>query len=106
MTASKDSPLRREMIRRINEGWDVEGELGATEMTMTHPVRPPAWRILLEFLNPLTWLGGSPVFPVVFRRLHVWADESGQLHRRTTGDLPRGWRLDTTWEVPDGPVQE
>lgn len=91
------------MIRRTNQGWDVEGEIGATEMTMTHAVRPPVWRILLELMNPLTWLGG-PAIATVTLRLHVWTDETGRLQRRTTGDLPRGWHADPSWAAPDGPV--
>lgn len=105
MTSSPESELRREMIRRIDAGWDIEGGLGVTEMTLTHIVRPPIWRIAVEFLNPLTWLGG-PSIPVVTRRLHVWADKTGRLHRRTTGDLPRGWHSDAAWEVPDGPIDQ
>lgn len=46
--------LRAEMVRRVNDGWDVVGELTPNEMRMVHAVPPPAWRILLELLNPLT----------------------------------------------------
>ncbi len=72
-------------------------------MRMTHLVQPPSWRLLLEFLNPLTWLGGPAIAPVR-RYLEIWIDENEVLHRRTTGDIPRGWRLNASWEVPDGPA--
>jgi hypothetical protein len=104
MHSSPPRDLRTEMIRRMNDGWDVEGEGTATEMTMRHSVSPPAWRLALDMLNPLVWLFG-PTWPNVYRTLHVRVDEDGRVHRRTTGRIPAHWPQEHAWEVPDGPVE-
>ena len=96
--------LRSEMMRRMNDGWDVDGERTSTQMTMRHVIPPPVWRMGLELINPLAWLIGGPTWTVEYRTLTVWIDEDGRLHRRTTGEIPRGWPQHHTWEVPDGPV--
>ncbi|GAA1465985.1 hypothetical protein [Microbacterium thalassium] len=95
--------LRSEMMRRMDDGWHLDGDRRDDEMWMIHLVHPPAWRFLLEFLNPLSWFL-SPDHPTAQRRLHVWVDEAGVLHRRTTGEIPPRWRQHHSWEVPDGPI--
>lgn len=95
--------LRKEMMRRMNDDWYLEGEIGLTEMWMRHLVPPPIWRLALELVNPVAWFLG-PTFPTVHRRMHVWVDEAGHLHRRTTGEIPTDWPQLHSWDVPDGPV--
>lgn len=95
--------LRKEMMRRMNDDWHVDGDLGASEMWLLHLVTPPLWRLALELVHPLAWILG-PTYPTVYRRMHVWVDEAGQLHRRTTGEIPPRWPQLHTWEVPDGPI--
>ncbi|MFF2494089.1 hypothetical protein [Agromyces sp. NPDC058064] len=70
---------------------------------MEHDVSPPAWRLLVELINPLYWLGGAPTFPIVRRTLHVSVDEQGVLHYRTTGRVPAHWPRGD-WEIEDGPA--
>ena len=87
----------------MNDGWDLDGNRGATEVWMVHVVQPPVWRLLLELVNPLSWYT-APTYPSVQRRLHVWIDDEGVMHRRTTGKIPRRWRQRHSWDVPDGPM--
>ncbi len=70
---------------------------------MRHLVMPPPWRLALELVNPVAWFL-APTYPTVYRRMHVWMDESGQLHRRTTGKIPPNWPQLHSWELPDGPI--
>ena len=95
--------LRKEMMRRMNDGWHLDGDVSSEEMRMRHLVTPPAWRLLIELLNPVAWLLG-PTYPTVYRRMHVRVDEGGRLHRRTTGKIPPDWPQSHSWEAPDGPV--
>ncbi|WP_157498363.1 hypothetical protein [Leifsonia sp. Leaf336] len=87
----------------MNDGWHLDGDISSEEMRMRHLVTPPAWRLLIEFLNPVAWLLG-PTYPTVYRRMHVRVDEGGRLHRRTTGKIPPDWPQSHSWEAPDGPV--
>lgn len=105
--------LRTELMRRMNDDWHLDGDLRADEMWLRHLVMPPPWRLALEVINPLVWipalltagfLDGGPTYPTVYRRMHVWVTESGDLHRRTTGSIPPRWPQSHSWEVPDGPV--
>jgi len=95
--------LRSEMMRRMNDGWHLDGDMGSEEMRMVHLVTPPAWRVALELVNPVAWFLG-PTYPTVYRTMHVRVDESGRLHRRTMGQIPSGWPQVHAWEAPDGPV--
>ena len=95
--------LRTEMMRRMNDDWHLDGDIGPTEMWMLHLVMPPAWRIALELVNPVAWFLG-PTYPTVYRRMHIWVDEAGGLHRRTTGTIPSSWPQQHSWDVTDGPV--
>jgi hypothetical protein len=95
--------LRKEMMRRMNDDWHLDGDLRASEMWMRHLVMPPVWRLALELVNPVAWFLG-PTYPTVYRRMHVWVDEAGHLHRRTTGRIPLDWPQLHPWEVADGPV--
>jgi hypothetical protein len=92
------------MMRRMNDDWHLEGDVRPAEMWMRHLVAPPASRLALELVNPVAWLLG-PTYPTVYRRMHVWVDEAGHLHRRTTGKIPPDWPQLHQWEVPDGPVK-
>ncbi|UOQ90789.1 hypothetical protein MUN74_07775 [Agromyces endophyticus] len=95
--------LRGEMLARMNQGWDVV-EQSAFEMTMTHSATPPAWRMLVELVNPIYWLSGAPTYPILTRTLRISVDEHGAVHRRTAGELPSHWpRAD--WEVDDDPAR-
>ncbi len=96
--------LRREMMRRINDGWDTT-ELTDDRLTMVHAVTPPWGRIVVDFVNPFSWLLG-PTWPQVERALHVWVGDAGAIQRRTTGDIPRRWVGRRVWEVPDGEASE
>ncbi|MDR6612927.1 hypothetical protein [Leifsonia sp. 1010] len=58
--------LREEMLRRMNDGWHLDGEMGSAEMRMLHLVTPPAWRVALELVNPVAWFLG-PTYPTVYR---------------------------------------
>lgn len=92
------------MMRRMNEGWDLEGERASTEMTMRHIVLPPAWRLALELINPLAWLFGATWTPA-FRTMTIRVGDDGRLHRRTTGKIPTSWPQQYSWEHPDGPIE-
>lgn len=96
--------LRLEMMHRMNDGWYLDGSRHANELWMGHLVHPPFWRVLGELLNPLSWFLG-PDCPTAQRHLHIWIDEHGVVHRRTTGKIPLRWRQHHSWEVPDGPVE-
>jgi hypothetical protein len=98
---TRTSLLRSEMMRRMNDGWVVT-ERNAFDMVMVHEVPPPWWRLALELLNPLTWLGSGLVFGQMQRCLHVTIDEEGTLSRSTIGDIPPRWQRPFSWEVPDG----
>ena len=95
--------LRKEMMRRMNDDWRLDGDMRPAEMWMRHLVMPPVWRLALDLVNPVAWFMG-PTYPTVYRRMHVWVDEAGHLHRRTTGKIPRDWPQLHPWEAPDGPV--
>ncbi|WP_165063343.1 hypothetical protein [Marisediminicola senii] len=95
--------LRREMVRRVNDGWNVT-ELNPFDVTLVHPVDAPWWRLLLVAVNPVFWFTGFPLLPNVERWLAVTIDEDGTLWRSTVGDVPPSWQRDFSWEVPDGPV--
>ena len=95
--------LRKEMMRRMNDDWHLDGDLAATEMWMLHLVMPPFWRAALELVNPVAWILG-PTYPTIHRRMHVWVDEAGKLHRHTSGTIPPAWPPLHSWDVPDGPV--
>ena len=95
--------LRTELMRRMNDDWHLDGDLRAEEMWLRHLVMPPAWRLALDLVNPLAWLLGE-TYPTVYRRMHVWVTETGDLHRRTTGRIPPRWPQTHSWEQPDGPV--
>ena len=90
MSATVVRALRSEMMRRMNDGWDVYGDWTSTEMTMRHVVLPPAWRLAVDLINPLAWLFGVAWTPA-YRTLTVWVDEDGRVHRRTTGSIPSRW---------------
>jgi hypothetical protein len=90
--------LRREMHRRINDGWDVRHRDGRS-LVMVHGVDPPWWRMLLEV--PMIFFGGVAI-PSVTVELHVWIDDEGRLWRSTEGEVARGWRRRFAWWVPDG----
>ena len=95
--------LRVEMMRRMGDGWNLI-ERSEFHMTMARAVQPPAWRVLIELVNPVNWLtGGTATWPTVTRVLNVSVDEDGTLHRVTSGEVPRRWRHRHGWEVPDGP---
>lgn len=93
--------LDAEVKRRERDGWVVL-EKARFEVTMIHDVRPPWWQVLLTLV-----LGVSGAAAVVSaeRYLRIEALGDGQLHRRTTGDVPRGWPRKRRWEVPDGIVE-
>lgn len=95
--------LRTEMMRRMNDDWHLDGDIRPAELWMRHLVKPPAWRLALELINPVAWFLG-PTYPKVYRRMHIWVDEAGQLHRRTSGSIPSEWLQLHPWEAPDGPV--
>lgn len=97
---ARTAALRREMLLRMNQGWDVARQ-SAFELTMTHVATPPGWRMLIELINPLYWLSGVPTYRLHTRTLHIEIDEQGALHRRTTGELPTHWSR-AEWEVEDG----
>ena len=90
------------MMQRMNDGWSVL-ELSPDRLTMRHLVSPPAWRIVLAAINPVEWIAG-PMWPEVHRVLHVWPDKEGNLHRRTTGDIPPRWPQTHDWDIEDGPL--
>jgi hypothetical protein len=95
--------LRLEMVRRMSDGWNLI-ERSEFRMTMAHLVQPPAWRMLVELINPVNWLtGGTVTWPTVTRVLNVSVDEDGVLHRVTSGEVPRRWRQRRDWEAQDGP---
>lgn len=90
------------MMQRMNDGWSVL-ELSPDRLTMRHLVSAPAWRIVLAAINPVEWIAG-PMWPEVHRVLHVWPDKEGNLHRRTTGDIPPRWPQTHDWDIEDGPL--
>lgn len=96
--------MRLEMMRRMNDGWELDGPRTPTQMTMKHAVMPPAWRIAVDLINPVAWFLGS-TWPLVMRTLTVSLEPDGRLHRRTTGDIPRRWRQVHKWDMPDGPIE-
>jgi hypothetical protein len=71
----------------MNDGWVVT-ERNAFDMIMVHEVPPPWWQLVIELLNPLTWLGANPTTGRVERWLHVSVDEDGTLSRFTIGEIP------------------
>lgn len=73
-------------------------------MTMRHVVLPPAWRLALDLINPVTWMFGVSWSPA-YRTLTVRVAEDVRLYRQTTGKIPSSWPQEYSWEVPDGPVQ-
>lgn len=83
----------------MNDGWALDGDILPSEMWMIHLVLPPAWRVALELVNPVAWFLG-PTYPTVYRRMRVWVDEAGQVHRSTTGTIPRGWPQAHPWDAP------
>lgn len=103
MVLNMRNDLRLEMVHRMNDDWHLDGDPGIEELWMVHLVHPPAWRLLLELVNPIAWFLG-PNYPTVQRRLHVWIDDDGLMHRRTTGKVPPPWRQRHSWDVPDGPI--
>lgn len=95
--------LRSEMMRRMNDGWHLDGERSDTELRMLHLVPPPLWRIALDALNPVAWFLGA-TYPTVYRRLRVWVDDQGVVRRESQGDIPSRWPQSYPWDVPDGEV--
>lgn len=92
--------LATEVQSRERDGWLVVDKSGF-EITMVHDVRPPWWQMLLTLV--LAVFGAAAVASVE-RYLRIEARKDGQLHRKTTGDVPRGWPRKRRWEVPDGLV--
>jgi hypothetical protein len=37
--------LRKEMMRRVNDDWHLDGDVRAAEMRMRDLVMPPVWRL-------------------------------------------------------------
>ena len=100
-----DADMRRELMRRMSDGWGLEGARTRDTMIMTRVVSPPVWRVAVEFLNPIAWFLG-PSWPIIVRTLVVSMGDDGELHRRTTGEIPRGWPQSHAWDVPDGPIAD
>lgn len=92
------------MMRRMNDDWHLDGDWRDSELWMVHLVLPPVWRLLLELINPVAWIFGAS-YPTIYRRLQVWMDAEGAMHRATTGKIPPGWPQRHSWDVPDGPVE-
>ena len=99
---TRNARLRIEMMRRMSDGWNLV-ERSDFQMTMTHVVEPPPWRIALELVNPVAWLAGGPTWAEVIRVLHLRIDDQGTIQRMTTGEVPRTWSRPRKWEVEDGP---
>jgi hypothetical protein len=104
MHSAPPRDLRTEMMQRMNDDWHLDGDRRDSELWMVHLVLPPVWRVLLELVNPVAWIFGA-TYPTVSRRLHVWIDAEGTMHRATTGKIPARWPQSHSWDVPDGPVE-
>jgi len=88
--------LRAEMMRRMGDGWFLEGERTAFELTLKHPVPLRWWDIALAFT-----LGGVFAYPGGYRTAHLTIDEDGVIHAITTGEYPPGLRNNfRDWEIP------
>lgn len=89
-----------EVRSRERDGWVVIDKSGF-EVTLVHHVRPPWWQMLVTLVLAIF---GTAAIASADRYLHIEARNDGKLHRRTTGDVPRGWPRKRRWEVPDGLV--
>jgi hypothetical protein len=90
--------LRAEMMRLMNLGWDLVGDRGQFEMTMSHPLPPNWWQTLVAVLT----LGRALAFVLDTRLVHVVVDEAGVIHRSDVEDrtfLTRNRRY--AWDVSD-----
>lgn len=92
--------LAAEVKSRERDGWSVV-DRSTFEVTMVHDVRPPWWQMMVTLVLALF---GAAAIASAERYLRIEAQNDGQLHRRTTGDIPRGWPRNRHWEVPDGLV--
>lgn len=91
--------LRAEINRLAARGWTLEDGRTRFAAVVSYPL-PPSAPALISFLIGLL-LGGA-ADDLDFRRVSVWVDEDGAIHRRTIGDLPpRPRRRGRAWEVPD-----
>ena len=92
--------LAAEVKSRERDGWSVV-DRSTFAVTMVHDVRPPWWQMLVTLVLALF---GAAAIASAERYLRIEAQNDGQLHRRTTGDIPRGWPRNRRREVPDGLV--
>ena len=91
--------LRAEMMRRMGDDWHLDGERGAFDMTLKHAVPLRWWEIFLSVV-----LSGVFAYPLDYRTAHIWIDEDGVIHSKTTGEYPRGLKNRyRDWEIPDTP---
>lgn len=93
------SALDHEILRRVNDGWDVARRT-PTEVEFVHAVQPPWWRILAD-IPVMILTGGGPTHDVR-RTMRVSLQPNGTLVRHTVGDIPPSWRRPRPWEVADG----
>lgn len=91
--------LRTDMMRRMSDGWGLEGEREPFAMTMIHAFPSRWWEVVLAVI-----LGGVWAIPPGYRTMRVRVDEEGLIHRTSTGEVPRGLRRSTwPWDMPDTP---